>query len=269
MLKEPIGILDMGIEGVAVLETLTKNFPNENFVYTNDFIHFPYEGYKKEEVLSFVNEKVELLNTYNPKFIIIVSDTIFDICHEEFKNKEEIIFSVPSIIQFINSKYSYKSLLLLARKSIIEANLYQKFFKYSQLTSLASDTIESILNKGNVKISETFEEIENISLLMQKKEIDLIIPSAPFLTALKTEFLEYFPDTVVIDSGDAISEVIRNKISSEKNKGKTIIITTDTKKEFKQKTKWLNLKYRYKQIMPLINENQISIDKMIEKSIKE
>ncbi|MDD3382733.1 MAG: hypothetical protein PHT83_04470, partial [Bacilli bacterium] len=181
MLKEPIGILDMGIEGVAVLETLTKNFPNENFVYTNDFIHFPYEGYKKEEVLSFVNEKVELLNTYNPKFIIIVSDTIFDICHEEFKNKEEIIFSVPSIIQFINSKYSYKSLLLLARKSIIEANLYQKFFKYSQLTSLASDTIESILNKGNVKISETFEEIENISLLMQKKEIDLIIPSAPFL----------------------------------------------------------------------------------------
>ena len=218
MLKKPIGILDMGLEGVFILETLTKNFPNESFVYTNDLEYYPYDSYKKEEILNFVNEKIQFLNTFDPKMIFIVSDTIFELCYEDFKEREELVFLAPHIIQYVNAKYSYKSMLLLARKSIIEANLYQKFLKHSQLTSLASDEIESTLNNGNVKTSKTFKEVEKIMHLVQKKEIDLIIPSAPFLFALKTEFLEYFPNAILLDTAEALFENITITPTSNKRK---------------------------------------------------
>ncbi len=269
MLKKPIAILDMGLEGVYVLETLTKNFPNESFVYTNDLEYFPYDSYKKEEVLNFVNEKLEFLNTYEPKMILIVSDTIFELCYEDFKEREKIVFLAPNIIQYVNSKYSYKSMLLLARKSIIEANLYQKFLKHSQLTSIASDDIETILNNGNVKTSKTFKEVEKIMLSVQKKEIDLIISSSPFVFALKTEFLEYFPNAILLDVAEALFEIISTNPTNSKRKGKVIISTILSKKDFIQKTRWLNIKYKYKQFLSEKVESRINFDKIIEQNIKE
>lgn len=270
MKKQSIGILDMGMEGLTIVEKLASRYPNEKFLYLNDLGYYPYEAYKKEEVLGFVEKNIDYLLKKNIKFIIVVSDSIFEICHENLKDQGiEIIFLVPSLIQYINTKYPYKSILLLARKSIVEANLYQKFLKYSQLLSSQSDDLEKIINSGNIKVMETFEEVEKISQLMLKREIDLVLPSAPFIIKLKTEFLEFFPNSLLIDAGEAICETIKQKLSGERTRGGIVVFSKLTKKEFKEKTKWFNIKYKYKQIEEESNESSLSIEKIIEKNIKE
>ena len=58
MNKRPIGIIDINVDGLYILNSLTKEFKNEDFIYINDIKNYPYEGREQEEIVKFVTENV-------------------------------------------------------------------------------------------------------------------------------------------------------------------------------------------------------------------
>ena len=73
MKKQPIGILDGGFEGINIFESLSKNFPNEYFVYINDPKNYPYEGKEEKLIHEYVKKNIDKLLSLEVKCIICVN----------------------------------------------------------------------------------------------------------------------------------------------------------------------------------------------------
>ena len=145
MNKRPIGIIDINVDGLYILNSLAKEFKNEDFIYINDIKNFPYEGREQEEIVKLVTENVEKLLKQNIKMLVVISDTIIEYCFDYLQTLNiPVINIVQSIINYVNKNHEQKNLVLLAKSYILKANLYQKNFNYNHMYNIASDELENI-----------------------------------------------------------------------------------------------------------------------------
>lgn len=247
MVKKLVGILDCGFEGITVLEKLSQNVNGVSFIYLNDYLNYPYEGKPVIDITSYIQKNIDKLLSMNVDAIIVVSDVIVEYASDLLSTiKVPLITSVKAITNYVYEKYEQKNMALFAREDILESNMYQKNFKYNRLYNIPSDEIENLINQNEVKTSKSFAAVNEASKLIPKKEVDVIIPSSPFLIKLKTEFNEYLKFSELIDVGNIISSKLIELLNYDNDKKSNIIVMCKLKKqEFKQKTKWLNLKYKY------------------------
>lgn len=52
MNNNPIGVFDSGVGGISTLNELTKQFPNERFIFYGDTKNAPYGSKTPDEVFS-------------------------------------------------------------------------------------------------------------------------------------------------------------------------------------------------------------------------
>ena len=122
----PIGILDGGVEGINIFNSLVKNYPNQSFIYINDFKNYPYEGLKEEDILEYVKSNIEILLNYHVSKIIVVNNSIIEYCDEYLKTLEIPVFRITDIlIDYLNTNYEHKNILFLGKQYIIKANSIQ------------------------------------------------------------------------------------------------------------------------------------------------
>lgn len=252
MNKRPIGIIDINVDGLYILNSLTKEFKNEDFIYINDIKNYPYEGREQEEIVKFVTENVEKLLEQNIKMLVVISDTIIEYCLDYLQTLNiPVINIVQSIINYVNKNYEQKNLALLAKSYILKANLYQKNFNYNHMYNIASEELENMIIENKMKTSKSFKASFETFKNSPKKEYNLLIITAPWLELLKIEILEYLEVDEFIKLGNVLSEDIK-KANSEcynRGKGKITILSKIDKKEFADLTKWFNLKYKYIQMV--------------------
>lgn len=256
MKKMPIGILDANVEGLYILDSLTKEFKYEDFIYINDIKSAPYEGKDSEVILKHVKISVEKLLEYNIKLLVVISDTIVEYCEEYLKTLEiPVINIVSSIVNYVNNYYEQKNLIFCAKDYVIKANLYQKNFKYNRMYNVESDELENVIIQNKIKTSMSFKVAENLFKGVNQKGCDLLIITAPWIELLKTEIFEFLDVEKILKLGLVLTEEIkRSRIElNNRIKGKITIISDIDIKEFKELTKWFTLKYKYEKI-----ENEIS-----------
>ena len=248
MIKDAIGILDMGIESFNILSTLSQEFKYERFVYINDLKNYPYEGKKEEDILAYVKANVEVLLKEGIKLLIVSSDTIIEYCSDYLSSlKIPTLQLVSTLIDYVNQNYEQKNIVLLAKNAIIEANLYQKNFKYNHLYNIACDDLENIINSKLIKTSKSFSKTKETFKSVIKRDVNIVVTSSPYLLNLKTEILEYLKIDEITDLGEIFAQKIREQKLPlyDKGKGKITIISNIEKKEFKIRTYWSKLKYQY------------------------
>lgn len=248
MIKNPIGILDSGFEGLTVVEKMTKGLKNEDIIYINDCENYPYEGKATADIVSYVQKNVEFLLTQNIKLLVVVSDVIVEYCSDYLSTLSiPVLNSVNAIIDYVHNKYEQKNLALFARNDILESNIYQKNFKYNRLYNIPSDDIEALINQNEIKTSASFAAINEATKVINKRSVDVIIPSSPFLIKLKTEFTEYLEYTEIIDIGSIICRKIEEMELPlyDKKKGNLYCYSILQKAEFVKRSKWLDAKYKY------------------------
>jgi len=248
MIKEAIGILDSGVEGFNILGNLVNKFKHENFIYINDLKHYPYSNLTETEALDLIKDNVERLLKQNIKLLIVTSDIIMDIAYDYFDTLSILVLDIVSLyIDYINENYEQKNIALFARGEVLEANLYQKNFKYNRLYNIPSDELEKfIMNKG-LKTSQSFMKTEETFKQLKGKGLDVIIASSPYLILLKTEIEEYLKFDEITDFG----MIVQNKIYNEfmdlniKGKGEVTVLGNVEKSKFKYLTSWNAVKYKY------------------------
>lgn len=251
MIKRPIGILDMGIEGFIILQSLRREFSYEDFIYLNDYNNFPYERNEEEIILNFVKEQVNFLLSKNIKALIVVSDSIIEYC-EEYLNTLDIIIINPvqAIIKEVSTNYEKKNMALIAKKTILEAKMYQRYFVYNHLYNLPGDILNEILDKGDIKTANSFAATKEVLNPVLKRDLDIIIISSPYYQLLKTEIYEYL-DFIKILSVDEliIKALLQSKMKFEKDKkGKTIVYSSYEEKVFRYINRWIISEYKYNKL---------------------
>ncbi|MBQ9210797.1 MAG: glutamate racemase [Clostridia bacterium] len=71
----PVGVFDSGVGGISTLAALTKELPNEHFIYFGDTLHSPYGTKTTEEVQRLVSEVVSHLEESRIKALVIACNT--------------------------------------------------------------------------------------------------------------------------------------------------------------------------------------------------
>ena len=71
----PIGVFDSGVGGIGTLAALTKELPNEHFLYFGDTLHSPYGTKTTEEVQLLVRDVVAHMEQSQIKALVIACNT--------------------------------------------------------------------------------------------------------------------------------------------------------------------------------------------------
>ena len=249
-MNDTIYILDVGLSGLNVFTTLSKTFPKETFIYQNNLKYYPYSERPESEIKQLVAADINQAIESKPAFLIIVSDIIIEHGEELLQEiKIPFILIDDIIVDYVNTNYEQKNMLLLARKEIIDANLYQKRFIYDRLYSIASDDLGRLIERKMTKTSESFQVTSKTLLNVIKKDIDVIITSSPYLINLRTEIREYVDFSMITDIGTIIANKLNTilKDRTEKRRGERIVKSSVPSKSFKEKAYWCDVKYRVRE----------------------
>lgn len=210
MIKTPIGIIDMGIDNISILNYLSNAFKFERFIYINDLEVPEYEYIPEENILKRVEANVEVLIKNNAKLIVVVSNTIMEYCRDYFEEVPiPVVNIVDSIIDYVNKNYEHRNMAFIATENIMTANIYQKNFKYNHLYNLVSDNLEKFLHTNRVKTSESFKLARELLRTVLKKDLNLIIPTSINMMLIKTEISEYLPNVNFLDLNELLEGKIR------------------------------------------------------------
>ena len=216
MEKEYIGIIDMSFEGISTLNTIKETLNNEHLLYINDPKHAPYDDRGLEEILELVSKSYEQLANYKLKALIVISDTI---CEHAINYIESLgipfVNLIDVIVKSINKNYSQKIILLLSKKSVLEANLIQKDITYSRLYTIESDKMIDVVENKKPKTAESFSVVQSLFKSVSSKEIDIVVPSSPSLFLLSTDYREYLKEVEVLDLNNLVAQEIKKKIKVE------------------------------------------------------
>lgn len=211
MVKTPIGILDMNIDNISVLNYLSKIFKREHFIYINDLEVPDYEKIPEEQIKERVIKNIDILIANNVKLIVVLSNTIIEYCRDLFDDiPVPVINIVDMIIDNVNQNYEHRNMALIATENIINANIYQKFFKYNHLYNLISDNIENYLHLDRPKTTESFRLARELLRTVFKKDLNIIIPSSFNMMLIETEIDEYLPGVPLLN----INEILDSKIKA-------------------------------------------------------
>ena len=245
-----IGVLDMNIDNIYSLNLIRETFKNEDIYYINDTEIETFDEMDVKDIHTHVSENINYLLSKEVDVIVVVSDSIVEYCEDLLSEiKLPVINIVDECINYVNANYEYKNLGFLAPSSIVEANIYQKNFRYNHLYNMVGDNLKQLIRNQLVKTTETFQEAKNIIAPVFKKDLDLIIPSLINYLMVKTEINEFLKDVDIVPIDQIICHKIKEILYNEqdlplKGKGKTYICLNQEKLDLNQLNRLVKIKYQ-------------------------
>ena len=122
--------------------------------------------------------------------------------------------------------------------------------------NIESEELENVLISNMSKTSASFKAAENTFKPVNQKGCDLLIVTAPWLEMLRIEIFEFLEVDKMIKLDEVISEEIKKKniIQYSRGRGKLLVISDVSIKNFKNITPWCYLKFKYIEIENEIGE---------------
>lgn len=268
-------VLDMGIGGLSVLNSLKQELVDETIVYINDLDIENYEGMEFYDIERRIEILIERALKYNPKLLVLVNDTLIEYGKDYFEKIDiDKVYIVDEIIDYVNQNYELKNMAFFAPQGIIESNMYQKNFKYTRLYNLNADNMNRSLSNALMKTSESFSDMKLALLPIYKKELDVIVSTIPNMLLFQTEIYEYVKsrdvdiiplDKIILDATlkklKLISEEL-NDVKIEGLKAKKINIVLKDSEDIKKglfKNKYLAKESSKKHIIEKILNQKYNI----------
>lgn len=253
--KKTIGVLDLNIDNLYLLNSLRETFKNDDIYYINDTSVENVDEINKDELNEIIAKNLNYLLSKNIEVLLVVSDSIVEFCNELFSELQIPVFNIiDETVNFVNEAYEYKNVGFLSTNSMIEANIYQKNIRYNHLYTMNGDELIKVIRTNLVKTSESFQETKNVIAPVYKKDLDIIVPSICNYLMVKTEIHEYLKDVEIINVIELLVNCVKNTLYKDqelpqKGKGITYLCSNQAIEE-----KSINriLKDKYK----LINTNE-------------
>lgn len=247
-MKQAIGVFDSGIGGLLVLESLKKQFKNDDFIYIGDQKNSPYGDKNKEQIIEYSQRIVRYFIKQNCKAIIIACNTSTAYALDYLKTLTTIpIIGVvePTVKQI--AKQKHKKILVLATKATVNSNVYLNALQsidndlivYQQECSKLVPLIEN--GYSNLEMDQVLHEY-----LDQYQDIDAIVLGCTHYPLIKDKIKQIKP-CQIYDSNEATSNYAFNVLEKASNDQIQNIVTYTTKdvNSANERIKLLNLSYEF------------------------
>lgn len=239
MNKSYIAVFDSGVGGLNILETLTKEFPNENFIYLADEEFFPYGVKTKEQLENRITKIALKLNTMNVKAIIIACNTASANSHH-LKNiiDTPVIEIITSTANFAFKNSINKKIGVWATNATILSGKYQEALNVNCTCYpvKASDLVELI--EKNL-LEETIPFVNNH--LEEIKDADSLILGCTHFPLLSDIIRKINPNLTLISSNVPVNLALKELLdckdlhNSKENKQIIDLYTTAVYGELEEK----------------------------------
>ena len=223
--NKKIGLIDSGIGGLSVYQSLAETLPHFSYIYLADYAYHPYGTLSEEDLSSRV---ISLGQNFVKKFsldiLVIACNTASTITLQKLRNKLSIpvIGVVPAIKPAAeNSKSGLIGLLATkaTSKNPYTKNLIEKYAPNCQVISVGSHLLvqwaEAKIwtqndppqhNQGSLPPSLAIVKRELQDILLHE-EVDMIVLGCTHFPFIKEELQSFFSVGVqLLDSGAAIAK---------------------------------------------------------------
>lgn len=240
----PIGVFDSGIGGLTVLRELLKRFPNENFIYLGDTARLPYGTKSAQTVRRYSEQNMKFLVSQDVKAIIVACNTASTQIFESNFEGRPVYNVIDPGSQLAAQKTKNKNIAVLGTRATIKANAYETKIKKIKsdvnVFSVACPLFVSLAEEGWHDDPITQQIAERYLSDLKSKNVDTVVLGCTHYPLLKKSIQKCFSsDTTMIDSGEAIAEIMeqdfKNKkimFNTEKSDSDLIICLTDIGPQF-------------------------------------
>ena len=224
-MNQPIGIFDSGIGGLTVAQAISRNLPNEQFIYFGDTAHLPYGDKSKESIQRYSKKISGFLLESGCKAIVIACNTASAVSYEylrdKYKGEVPIINVIDPIIEAIVANGNHKKVGLIATKGTVQSGVYQEKMNRRnpnlKMEVLATPLLAPMIEEGfsQDKISHTV--IENYLTNPVFEGIDALILGCTHYVLIKDEIDQFFGGKVKLyDSTNIVTDKMKRIFEAEK-----------------------------------------------------
>ncbi len=215
------GVFDSGVGGLSVVKSLIKEGLFEEIIYYGDTARVPYGTKDKNTIIRYALEALEFFKNFDIDILITACNTVSAYAIEELKAQApfEVIGVIePGVIALENRvKDKNSNILITGTNATIKSGKYKKLLQdrgYTNLqekaTGLFVPMVEEDIYKGKVTnaiMEHYFDDIQ---------KPDVLIMGCTHFPLIENEYKNFFKDTVLIHSGEAIVEYLQNEFTFDK-----------------------------------------------------
>lgn len=217
----PIGIIDSGIGGLTVAESIKDILPNESFVFFGDTAHVPY-GDKSANAIRYYTDKIirYLLKEFQCKAIVVACNTASAIAGQNLVREDynvPVINVIDPVVEYVLNELHLKRIGVIGTKRTIESRAYPKRIKKiapdAKVVSKATPLLAPMIEEGffNNNISKTI--IHEYLSWKQFDQVECIILGCTHYPHIKKEVEGFFQNrAVVVEGGRVVAEQLKNTL---------------------------------------------------------
>jgi glutamate racemase len=218
--KNPIGIFDSGVGGLAVLHEIRRELPGEDLLYVADSGHAPY-GDKSAQVIEERSIAiVEFLVRQHAKAIVVACNTATGVAIKALRTRFPlpIIAMEPAVKPAAAHTRSGVIGVLATSRTIASDNfakLHERFGADVKILMQACPGLVEQVEAGNLSGDETRALVERYVLPLLAQQADTLVLGCthyPFLAPLIREIAG--ATVTVIDPSAAIARELRRRLAS-------------------------------------------------------
>ena len=245
MSSNPIAVFDSGIGSLSVIKELQREMRHENLIYLADKQNFPYGTKSRKELRIIIRDTIRYLEGFNPKIIIIASNTpsVQVLDELRFCTNVPLIGVYPPFKQAVKMTRN-KHIGIMATQSTIHSTelAYQIRAQIPQnirVTKINSSSLIKLIEDG-VHLSNEKATIESIvEVVNDPQDMDVITLSSTHLPLIKNFFIKLFPNVRFVDPAKNIVKDTKIFLKNHRNlrmKGnsKIQILITRNKEAFQK-----------------------------------
>ncbi|MBN1898337.1 MAG: glutamate racemase [Spirochaetes bacterium] len=220
--NRPIGVFDSGIGGLTVLKELKKYLPYEDFIYLGDTARVPYGQKSKKIVTKYARQIIDFLLTKNVKLVVAACNTVSSNSLDILKRTYSIpIIGVmePGVDLAILSTRNHR-VGVIGTRATISSKAYKKLLlrknKGLRIMDMACPLFVPLVEEGWFNNDISLEVARKYLAHFKKNNIDTLILGCTHYPMLIPVLKKVLKNTVLINSGVAVSKKVKNILNLKK-----------------------------------------------------
>jgi glutamate racemase len=220
------GVFDSGVGGLTVVKSLLEHSLFDEIIYFGDTARVPYGIKDKNTIIRYSLEAVEFFKNFDIDILITACNSVSAYAIDELKAVAPFEVSgviEPGVKALTNkTKNLDAKILILGTKATIDSEKYKRLLSsqgYKNINSIATSlfvpVVEEGLFKGDVLQSMIKHYFKGID------EPDFIILGCTHFPLIKDEISKFFPNAILIHSGEAVVWFLKNQFNIPKSKVQT------------------------------------------------
>jgi len=198
-----IGLFDSGMGGLSVLQALTHQWPNKEFVYFADILNLPYGEKRREELNQCCIKVKDFLLSQNSDILVIACNAASCLYLDQthYKNVSLINVISPTIKKLVEVSSKNDKVGVLATVFTVKSNVYPQAIAslkpQLRVFQKAAPDLAPLVERGWDK-SECKEALKNNLEPLLKQGIDILVLGCTHYFFLKDEIRKILPSYIKI-----------------------------------------------------------------------